>query len=335
MAPSQIEAWALQVIDRVTRGDPREDARIELKREWVEPKKAARKIAGHANAAGGEPILWLIGIDEQSGVLGASDEELATWLPGVQSMFDGIHPTATAVNVPIEQRTVVALLFDTARAPFVIKATGSADREVPWRDGTHTRSAYRSDLIRILHPYQRLPEVDVIRADAGMNVEHVGPGERDYGSRIRFRFTVYMTPLSPDPLTIPRYRCSARVWLGSVDLALDRVTMRLLPPPEPGSNLERSLATFTAPAGDLDLPTSLSVQATQYEAIIRGPGFLVIHGIAYTSTLVHEAVEALTIELEMRPVLTSAPLLISACLHPPQAPSDLWWESGHEHVRIF
>jgi hypothetical protein len=335
MTPSQIEGWALVVIDRVTRGQPREDARVELKREWIEPKKAARRLAGHANAAGGEPVLWLIGVDEETGVCGASNEELAKWLPGVQSMFDGIHPTATAVAVPIEQRTVVALLFDTARAPFVIKAAGTADREVPWRDGTHTRSAYRSDLIRILHPYQRLPDVDVVHADAGINSEHLGPGEQDYGSRIQFRLTLYVSPLSPDPLTIPRHRCDARVWLGPDNLTLDHIAIRLLPPPQPKSDFDRSMAMFIMPPGDLDLPTTLSVEATQYETIVRGPGFLVVHGTADTKTLVREALTPLTIEVEMRPVLTSAPLLISASLTPPLVPSDLWWESGRQHVRMF
>ena len=44
------------------------------------PALAARKIAGHANAARGEPILWIIGLDEDDHqVTGASDVELADW----------------------------------------------------------------------------------------------------------------------------------------------------------------------------------------------------------------------------------------------------------------
>ena len=56
----QIENWALDVINSVDAGHPSEDARVELKAEWIEAQKAARQIAGHANAARGDPILWLV-----------------------------------------------------------------------------------------------------------------------------------------------------------------------------------------------------------------------------------------------------------------------------------
>jgi hypothetical protein len=52
MTRTEIEAWALRVIDSVKAGAPNEDSRVELKREWIEPKKAARRLAAHANAAG-------------------------------------------------------------------------------------------------------------------------------------------------------------------------------------------------------------------------------------------------------------------------------------------
>jgi hypothetical protein len=38
----QIESWALRVIDCVDASQPNEDTRIELKREWIGPQKAAR-----------------------------------------------------------------------------------------------------------------------------------------------------------------------------------------------------------------------------------------------------------------------------------------------------
>ena len=63
MNSRQIESWALRVIDCVKRGQPNEDFLVELKRDWIDEAKAARRIAGHANAARGENILWLIGFD--------------------------------------------------------------------------------------------------------------------------------------------------------------------------------------------------------------------------------------------------------------------------------
>lgn len=63
----QIESWASTVIAAVEAGQNSEDSRVELKAELPkDPRKAARLIAGHANAALDESLLWLIGVDEKS-----------------------------------------------------------------------------------------------------------------------------------------------------------------------------------------------------------------------------------------------------------------------------
>lgn len=49
MRKTDIEFWALSIIERVEKGQPVEDSRVELKGDWIDPKKAARRIAGHAN----------------------------------------------------------------------------------------------------------------------------------------------------------------------------------------------------------------------------------------------------------------------------------------------
>jgi hypothetical protein len=54
MRRAELEAWVLEVLERVEQGKPVEDSRVELKREWPDPERAARRIAGHANAARGE-----------------------------------------------------------------------------------------------------------------------------------------------------------------------------------------------------------------------------------------------------------------------------------------
>lgn len=55
MKTSDIERWALRVIDRVRRNERVEDSSLELKSTWPnDPWKAARQIAGHANAARAE-----------------------------------------------------------------------------------------------------------------------------------------------------------------------------------------------------------------------------------------------------------------------------------------
>jgi hypothetical protein len=167
MKPHQIERWVLSIVDRVKKNQPIEDFRVELKSDWVDPEKAARRIAGHANAAGGTSILWLIGVDETKGITGARYEDLANWYARVKTHFNGLAPGLTDLNIPIDGKTVVALLFETNRAPFVVKnpAFGKAEGgpvqlEVPWREGTSIRSATRADLLRLLSPLETLSEIE-------------------------------------------------------------------------------------------------------------------------------------------------------------------------------
>jgi hypothetical protein len=160
----QIEHWVLSLIDRVVKHEPVEDAREELKAIWpTDQLKTARQIAGMANAARGEEFLWVIGLDETTGVIGALQQELANWWPSVAANFDGIAPTFTDLNVPAGGRTVVALLFESDRSPFVVKT--STDRlEIPWRTGKRTHSADRSQIIKLLYPLQKLPVIQLLNA---------------------------------------------------------------------------------------------------------------------------------------------------------------------------
>ncbi|HLX69846.1 MAG TPA: hypothetical protein VKV04_09495, partial [Verrucomicrobiae bacterium] len=121
MKPNEIEAWALRVLEKVENHSPIEDSLVELKADWLDAPKAARRIAGHANAARGESILWLIGVDEEKGVVGANRQELSSWFSTVQSHFDGITPDLQTINVAYKEKTVAALCFNTSRAPFVVK----------------------------------------------------------------------------------------------------------------------------------------------------------------------------------------------------------------------
>ena len=102
MRSHEIENWVLSVIDRVERRLPNEDSRVELKSEWIDPQRVARQIAAHANAARGDPILWIIGADQQRGIVGANHEELANWFAQVKAQFDGLAPQLTDLNVPVK-----------------------------------------------------------------------------------------------------------------------------------------------------------------------------------------------------------------------------------------
>jgi len=156
----RLEFKAREIIERVQRCQPVEDTLVECKRSWPSAEKAARRIAAHANGARGEPILWLIGIDEKTGQVHDVDtEELATWWPQVLRLFDeDIAPEIQHVFLTTDVGRVAAVTFETNRAPYVIR-TGDekVSREVPWRAGTGTRTARRSELLKMLVPASLAP----------------------------------------------------------------------------------------------------------------------------------------------------------------------------------
>jgi hypothetical protein len=160
MNAQEIELWARDIIARVLSNQPIEDSRVELKSEWIQAEKAAERLAGHANAARGIAILWLIGVDEKNKRLTNVDHlERESWYTSIQKHFDGFAPRLSIdVNIRVEGSAVVALYFETAQeSPYVVKNSkgGSPDFFVPWREGTRLRAARRDELLSILTPRRR------------------------------------------------------------------------------------------------------------------------------------------------------------------------------------
>ena len=173
MRRHEIETWAYSIIERVRKRQPIEDDRVELKSIWpVDPQKTARRIAGHANAMHGEPILWLIGVNEKEGTIPGIDfAEFSTWYGAIEAKFDEITPEIKSINIVTDKVTVAALYFETERAPFVVKS-GINEREVPWRSGTRIRSAKRHELLKILSPPQTPPAPNQNAALAHPHIPH-------------------------------------------------------------------------------------------------------------------------------------------------------------------
>jgi len=207
MRPTEIESWALSIIDSVVKGQPVEDVRVELKSEWpADEHEAARRIAAHANAAHGEPVLWLIGVDEKGRqVVGGEYSEVANWWPRVKSFFNELPPDLVHLNVPYEEKTVAALLFDTERRPFVVKVPGGGhiDLEVPWRDGTAVRSAKRRELITVLSAMHRNPTVEVLRGSLHISRNLGGRYSGTHGLTL----DVYVVPGNAEKVVIPYHHC--------------------------------------------------------------------------------------------------------------------------------
>lgn len=117
----RIEARVLEIVDRVvTQGRKVEDDAVEAKATWpADPHKAARRIAALANAARGDDVMWLIGLDENGhAVVPLDDTDVANWWPAVESKFaDVVAPAVRTLVVPTEHGQVVCLYFETDRSP--------------------------------------------------------------------------------------------------------------------------------------------------------------------------------------------------------------------------
>jgi hypothetical protein len=272
MRPIQIESWALDIIDRVNSKNPVEDFHVELKSEWIDPQKAARRIAGHANAARGEPILWLIGVDEDNGVKGANHEELASWFPSVQAEFDGVVPSMIDLTIPTNGTTIVALYFETDRAPYVIKNPlfgkengGSISHEIPWREGTRIRSARRSDLIKMLIPIMYLPEIDILNGELSLSIYQQGNWNWN------LVIETYITPQIGYPCVFPFHQCEASFEIVNL---IEKTSFHDIKLVAPYSELYSWSINSSKHESD-----SLTIRNTRYEAIIEGPGRLNISGV--------------------------------------------------------
>ncbi|WP_437490606.1 hypothetical protein WME75_14000 [Sorangium sp. So ce1014] len=210
---AQLERRVIDIADRVKRRVPIEDSLVELKREWPEhtDKKRyefSRQIAGHANSAGGSPILWIIGIHDKSATVpGATDDELSTWLAIFKSHFDGLAPDLLInLVVPVGDVSVVALRFDTSRAPYVLKYPRLSEptREVPWREGNAARTATREDLMRVLAPVEAVPDIEPRECI-------VSEGGRHDALQLSLRFEMYVHSATGEKVTFPLYKCKAAI----------------------------------------------------------------------------------------------------------------------------
>jgi hypothetical protein len=259
----EIEFRVLDIIERLEKGQPIEDDMVELKTEWpADHFKAARRIAAHANSARGEPIMWLIGIDEKNGVVGADFEELSIWYAKIKSKFDqGLAPNLISLAVPYNGKTVVALVFETERSPFVIRipATwGPVTNEVPWREANSTRSARRSDLIKILYPIQKQPSIEILDGSIELQKAITGMGQGAY--QWNLNMMLYFITYSSETMVFPFHRCEV-LW---------RPQGR--PDEKAFSNLRITPPTSYSSREFKQKNKSLTVDSTDYEVLIDTAG---------------------------------------------------------------
>ena len=167
MTDHEVEKLARAAILRAQRGNPSEGGTIELKSQWTHKndfRQAARQIGGLANAAGGQPVIWVIGVDEKTGnVKGADYAELSSWYNQIKKCFDDVHPKmVNNLQFEMDGKTVVALCFDSTEPPYVVNpGDKQVHREIPWRENNETRSAFRREMVSLFRPQVTLPTVEV------------------------------------------------------------------------------------------------------------------------------------------------------------------------------
>jgi hypothetical protein len=264
MKKQDIEFKVLDIIDRLDKGQPIEDDTVELKAEWPKDHfRAARRIAAHANSARGEPILWLIGIDEKTGVVGADFEELSIWFAKVRSRFDQLLvPNLISIAVPYDGKTVVALLFETERAPFVIRipdCQGLVSHEVPWREANSTRSARRSDLIKLLYPIQKNPRLEILDGKIELQKAIAGFSQSaEYQWNLSMK--IYFITFSSETVVIPFHRCEILFRPEGRPDDMKFSNIRIMPP------------TSYSTRGLKEKSQSLTVNSTEHEVLIDTAG---------------------------------------------------------------
>lgn len=222
----QLEARVLGLVDLVARGQQVEDDRVELKSEWpADSSRTARLIAGHANVSGGEPILWIIGLDEKRGVNASLRRvEVADWWGRVSKYFDEVAPDLNTLVVPTPHGAVTALQFDTSRTPYlsITDGRGGVQREVPWRTANSIRSARRSELLRAVVAESSVPQLEVVNAAASFERRTQAADGQAYAdptaeriTTIRFVVRIRCYCEAFTQAVLPEHRWSGEVTVGT------------------------------------------------------------------------------------------------------------------------
>lgn len=258
MRHQRFEAWVLDVVDRVSSSRSFEDDRVELKANWpTDFRRTARQIAGHANQARGEEILWLIGIDEKRGkVVSTTPTELADWWRSVERWFDELAPEVSHLDVATPGGgSVQALLFETSRAPYVIKTSGGdSEREVPWRSLNGTRSARRSELLRSLVEEAQVPRIECFGGGVEFSNRRGNDGEPVDVEQVDISIELRLYFEATGPCTLPQHRWGGTLSVGDLDLDL-KGKLAMVGPTRPIPGMTRSEPGWFAPAPREDLGT--------------------------------------------------------------------------------
>jgi len=211
MNPSLIEAKVLAAISAARSGTPAEDAFMEFKSDWPTQAKA-RQLAAAANGAGGHPITYVIGCDDQGTIAPLGDVDPADWWQAMEARFDEVAPElALHLRVQVDDDShVIALVFHSDRAPYVVtsEAGGSPEREIPIRASTRTRSAHRREILQMLLPQVARPTISVVTGSFGAGeVDSYGSDSEEF-FELRFTSQLYFDLPRNERVFLPSHQSS-------------------------------------------------------------------------------------------------------------------------------
>lgn len=260
MGPQQLEAMVLAAVDSLRSGAAVEDDRLELKREWPSMEKA-RQLAGVANRARGQDVVYVIGMDESGRVHPTGDTDPAKWWAEMAARFDQVPPDLVRHLVVYvgPGESVVALQFDTTRAPYLVQVGTSEFLEVPIRQGTRTRSARRDEILRMLIPATSAPPAEIIEGSA--SIQWTAPSDEfsdDRAERMHMSgvVRVFVEHTGPGTLFLPAHRLEADLRGDDLELPVrvqlpHRSSKDAPPPPRTGVELRHDGVALLGPGAFL------------------------------------------------------------------------------------
>lgn len=194
------DAWAFEVLGHISGREAFETSHIELKSQVVPPKDFASQLAGLANAARWHPVLVLFGVDRRT-FPGIQPFEVGDWYASLRASFEYGHAPDLAYSnfLLFGSKTIGVFLFDSDNPPYVIGGgkKGGA-REVPWRYGSATGPAGRSELLQLLSQKIEDPEIEVLK------LELQNSNQRN----MRLRAEIFLYPAQRSEVVIPYHRIS-------------------------------------------------------------------------------------------------------------------------------
>lgn len=223
----------------------------------------------------------------------------------MSARFDQVAPDLVqhlTVHVG-DHETVVALLFDTSRTPYVIR-TGrdGAELEVPIRDGTRTRSARRHEILRMLTPALHLPAASIINASISMQWNAAATdGDAPRPERLWASGTarIYVEHTDPASVFLPAHRLHGLLTHRDVSIPISVKLWhhrRKDDPPPPRTGLEMR-------------PDGVAVM---------GPGAFSCHLSADVDVRLRDRLAttpALSLDLRLEATGASSPIAVGAQLH--------------------